>query len=348
MPHTAILLVNLGTPNSPDDWDVFHYLNEFLTDERVIDIPWLKRQALVRGIIVPKRFRESAATYRKVWSEDGSPLMAWGKKTCSLLQELLGNEYSVNLAMRYQSPSIPDVLKKIEQEDVSRLVVIPLFPQYASATSGSVHQKVMESIKSWNRIPDTRFINTYATHPKFIEAFAERGKEYPIDTYDHILFSFHGLPKKQLIKADRSGHCKGNGECCSQLNRKNQNCYSAQCYATAKAIAEKLNLSNYSICFQSRLGKDPWIEPYTSDAIASRAALGDKKLLVFCPAFVCDCLETIYEIGVEYQEEFVEAGGEKLDLVEGLNAHPLWIETLADLSNTQEWIRSEASATLTV
>jgi ferrochelatase len=188
----------------------------------------------------------------------------------------------------------------------------------------------MECLKDWPIIPEVTMINSFATHPKFIEAFCSIGKRYPLDDYDHILFSFHGLPKRQLERADRSGTCQKAERCCETLNDNNRGCYSAQCYATARAIAAGLELKKeqHSICFQSRLGKDPWIEPYTSDAITAQLKQGTKRILVFCPAFVCDCIETIDEIGVEYAKEFTDGGGEALDLVEGLNDDPAWIEAL--------------------
>lgn len=326
---TGILLVNLGTPDSHSKADVFRYLNEFLTDGRVIDFPWLRRQLLVRGIIVPFRYRQSAKLYRHLWTEEGSPLLVYGKAVQEKLQTSLGDQFKVSLAMRYQNPSISSGLEELKQARVKELIIFPLFPQYASATTGSVHQKVMEHVKNWEVIPKLTFINSYYDHPAFIEAFCQRGQQYPLSAYDHILFSFHGLPERQLRKADCGKQCL-TSDCCKKINAVNQFCYKAQCHATALAIANTLNIpsNRYTICFQSRLGKDPWIQPYTSDVIESCAKQGYKKLLVFCPAFVCDCLETLTEISVEYQAFFKEKGGEELQLVEGLNTHPAWIQAL--------------------
>lgn len=342
-PRTGVLLVNLGTPDSPDPKDVKRYLNEFLTDKRVIPLPWLKRQLLVRRIIVPRRYKESAESYSTIWTDEGSPLMVYGERVKKALQGSLGDQYQVELAMRYQNPTIEAALERLEAQDVSSLIILPLFPQYASATTGSVHQKVMELIKDWLVIPDVSFINSYPTYAPMIEAFCERGRRADVGKYDHVLFSFHGLPESQLRNANKFGHCLSKPGCCETLCRKNASCYSAQCYATAHAIAEGLKLSTdqYSVCFQSRLGKEPWIQPYASDTIQARQKAGDKTLLVFCPAFVCDCLETIEEIGMQYAEEFVEAGGERLDLVEGLNDDPSWVEALAQL------VRERESATTT-
>lgn len=326
----GVLLVNLGTPDSYQPKHVFRYLNEFLTDERVIDLPWLQRQLLVRGVIVPFRFKQSAELYKQVWTEKGSPLLIHGKEVQKKLQDVLGTSFRVSLAMRYQNPSIAVGLEELKR--VNEIIVLPLFPQYASATTGSIHQKVMELVKDWQVIPKMTFINSYSNDAGFIHAFCERGRQYDLESYDHILFSFHGLPQKQILKADCSQKCLTPG-CCQSLQSSNQFCYQAQCYATARAMVHQLNISeqNYTVCFQSRLGKDPWIQPYTSEIIHQAAEKGWKRLLVFCPAFVCDCLETTCEILYEYGNEFKKLGGERLDLVEGLNSHPAWIEALRQL-----------------
>jgi len=335
---TGILLVNLGTPDSPKTRDVYRYLIEFLTDDRVLESPWLIRQFLVRGIIVPSRYRQSSKSYHDIWTSKGSPLKAYGYQIQETLQERLGRNYVIELGMRYQNPSIETALKRLQQAAVDKLVILPLFPQYASATTGSIHQKVMEVISKWNIIPELQFVNHYSTHPRLIEAFCAVASPYPISNYDHVLLSFHGLPQSQLLKGDSCGQCLSKDSCCSAVTEANKNCYSAQCYATARALIEKLNLdaSQFSISFQSRLGKEPWLQPYTNEVITNLAKRGKRRLLVFCPSFVCDCLETIYEIGIEYAKEFKHAGGEKLDLVPGLNDHPAWIEALMDFIKERE------------
>lgn len=331
-PQIGVLLVNLGTPDSYHPLDVFRYLNEFLTDQRVIDFPWLKRQFLVRGLIVPFRYRQSAQQYKELWTEEGSPLLIHSRAVQKKLQASLGSQFHVSLAMRYQNPSIASALEELQQLQLKEIIILPLFPQYASATTGSVHQKVMHVIQHWPVIPALSFINSYPDHPAFIRALVEKGQEYPIESYDHILFSFHGLPERQIRKIDAQHHCFSQ-TCCHTLTQHNQFCYKAQCYATSRALAHQLNLSpsRYTICFQSRLGKDPWIQPYTSNVVAQCAKQGYKRLLVFCPAFVCDCLETIYEINQEYGKDFRHLGGEHLQLVEGLNSHPAWISALTSL-----------------
>ena len=320
----GILLVNLGTPDSSKKGDVRRYLTEFLTDKRVIDLPPLKRQLLVRGVIVPKRCRQVAKLYESIWTKEGSPLLVHGKRVEVLLQERLGVDYQVRLAMRYQNPSIEKGLEALR--DIDHLTIFPLFPQYASATTGSVHQKVFEVLSQWRSIPSLRFISRYEQHPALIEAFIAVAKDYALDSYDHILFSYHGLPERELKKADRTGLCLKEAECC----QKNPSCYVAQCFATSQGIAEKLQIpkEKWSQCFQSRLGKNPWIQPYTSSVIDRLAREGKKRVLVFCPAFVCDCLETLEEIQCRCKNEFIKKGGESLDLVQGLNSHPKWIDAI--------------------
>lgn len=332
MSEKGVLLVNLGTPDSYSYFDVFRYLSEFLTDPRVIDIPWIRRQFLVRGLIIPFRFRQSAEQYRKLWTERGSPLLFHSIDLRDHLQKALGPLFKVALAMRYQSPSIFHGLEELRKQDVKEIIIIPLFPQYASATTGSVHQKVMQYLQKWSIIPKLTFIDHYYDYPLLIDAFCERAKQYHLENYDHFLFSFHGLPERQIRKADRSGKCLSR-QCCDQLCKINHSCYRAQCHATAHAVSRNLGFEkkDYTICFQSRLGKEPWIQPYLSDVLESCVSRGLKRLLVFSPSFVCDCLETTIEITHEYGQKFKERGGEYLHLVEGLNSHPTWIEALRSL-----------------
>lgn len=325
--------MNLGTPDAPTKSAVYRYLKQFLLDPRVIDYPWLGRNLLVRGLILPFRTGSSTTLYKELWTEAGSPLMVYGQRLAEGVQAELGDEYVVELAMRYQNPSIESAVRKLMDAGIREITVLPLFPQYASATTGSVHQEVMRVLSKEQVIPRVNFISSYHDYPPMIGVFVRNAGQFDLSEYDHILFSYHGLPQRQLLKADRTGHCTGSGECCQKLVRNNQYCYTAQCYDTTRALVEKLELKkeSYTTCFQSRLGKEVWAKPYTSDVIAERAAKGDKKLLVFCPAFVADCLETIIEIGVEYRGEFEKLGGEKVDLVPGLNDDPRWIKAVAEL-----------------
>ena len=335
MGKKGVLLVNLGTPDSPKRRDVYKYLKEFLLDGRVIDINPVLRNILVRGIIAPFRSKESSEAYKELWTENGSPIKDFGFKLRDGVQQILGDSYKVVLAMRYQSPSIKEGIKELlNQEIVDEIIVLPLFPQYASATTGSVYEEVMDCVKGEFTLPNIKFINSYPTNEKMIDVFVKNAKNMSIEQYKHFLFSFHGLPERQLRKSDNSkAHCLKVDDCCNVNCESNKFCYSAQCHQTAHAIAKKLNLSKdqYTVCFQSRLGKDPWVQPYTSEVLDQKLEEGYDSILVFSPAFVADCLETTIEIGEEYKEEFIEAGGKILDLVPSLNDDPQWYEAVAEL-----------------
>jgi ferrochelatase len=328
----GVLLVNLGTPDAPTRSAVYRYLKQFLLDGRVIDINPISRNLLVRGIIAPFRSGKSAKEYKKLWTPEGSPLKIFGYNLRDGVQDILGEEFIVKLAMRYQNPSIESAIDELIESKVTQIIVVPLFPQYSSACVGSIHEEVMRLLSKRQGIPALKMIHSYFDYAPMIEAFAARGNQYDIESYDHVLFSYHGVPVRHITKGDDFNHCKL-GECCNTITPTNQHCYRANCFATTRAIAKRLNISedNYSLVFQSRLGNDPWLEPYTSDVIEKLAEQGKKRVLVFCPAFIADCLETVIEIGEEYQEEFEEFGGEKLQLVEGLNDHPLWIKAVSEL-----------------
>ncbi len=329
----GILIANLGTPDNPTRKDVNRYLNQFLTDGRVIDYPWLSRQLLVRGLIVPLRAGNSTKLYKRLWTEDGSPLKIYGDRVVTGVQQRLGDEYKVVLGMRYQNPSLDAAIEELLRARVDHVTVFPMFPQYASASTGSLHQEVMEILCKLQTIPGLTLIRDYYDHPKMIDVIVEHASTFDLESYDHILFSYHGIPQRQLRKADQEEHCLRDKSCCQNLTDINAGCYSAQCYATTRALVQRLKLdsADYTTCFQSRLGKEPWTQPYTSDVLKERAAQGDKRLLVFSPAFVADCLETIVEVEFEYQEEFEELGGEKLDLVPSLNDDPAWMDCIVQI-----------------
>ncbi len=335
-PKKAILLINLGTPDNATVPDVRRYLDEFLMDGRVIDIPALRRAFVVKGIIVPFRASASTKIYKEIWDDEtGSPLMYYSIRQKEMLQELLGDEYHVELAMRYQNPSIESALENLRKMMVDSIRVIPLFPQYASATNGSVIDRVMEIMRKWETFPELSFVNQFYDDELMLEVFAENARKHGLENYDHFLFSYHGLPIRQLKRVDANHtHDCERDECRERITEQNKFCYLAQSYATTRLLAERLGIAaeNYTVCFQSRLGKTPWIQPYTTDVLKDLAAKGKKRLLVFCPAFVADCLETIYEIGTEYAEEFAELGGEKVQLVESLNDDPKWIESLRQMA----------------
>ena len=330
--HTGVLLVNLGTPNSTSTKDVRTYLREFLMDGRVVDIPKPVRWFLVNSIIAPFRAPKSAAEYRKLWTDRGSPLKFYGEDVRDMLQSSLGEEYQVVLAMRYQNPSIAVGLAELQAAKVKNIIVIPLFPQYASATNGSVVEKVMAITQNWQVVPSIRFINQFPDHPAVIETFAERAQPFMAEEWDHVLFSYHGLPERQIRRAS-TGHCALNEKCCASFGPHNQYCYRAQCFLTSRKIAERLGIpkEKYTVTFQSRLGSDPWVKPYTDDTMQALAADGAKRLLVFSPAFVADCLETNIELGEALKEDFEELGGEHLQLVPSLNDHPRWVEGLKSM-----------------
>lgn len=331
---TGVLLVNLGTPDQPVRSAVYRYLKEFLLDRRVIDIPAIPRNILVRGIIAPFRSGSSAKLYKEVWTEKGSPLLLYGIRLKELLTERLGDDFKVALGMRYQNPSIQTALNELLDEQVDELIVLPLFPQYASATSGSVIDEVMRIMRKDDTILPTKFINSFYDNEKMIKVFAKNARKFDLESYDEILFSYHGLPQRQLRKGDRTkSHCLKIDNCCSSICDSNKFCYSAQCHSTTELIAKELGLKSdqYKTCFQSRLGKDPWTQPYTISLIEEVAKNDGKRILVFSPAFVADCLETLVEISVEYQEEFEEMGGEKVDLVASLNDDPDWIEAVEEI-----------------
>lgn len=331
---TGVLLVNLGTPDSPFVSDVRKYLREFLMDKRVIDIPFISRWLLVNLIITPFRAPKSAKIYQKLWEDRGSPLMFHGLDLKDKLIIKLGDEFVVSLGMRYQVPSIASALDELLAMNVSKIIVLPLFPQYASATTGSVMEQVMEELKGRLVLPEIDFISQYPDEELMIRTFAELGKTYMAKMdFDHFVFSYHGLPERQIKKSSIDGHCQLNATCCSGYHTKNQFCYRAQCFLTSRKLAEQLRLKEdqYSVFFQSRLGKEPWVQPYAENEIKRLAEQGKKKILVFCPSFTADCLETTIEVGHEFKALFIEHGGEEWQLVESLNAHDLWVESLTKM-----------------
>jgi ferrochelatase len=330
---TGVLIVNLGTPDSPSVPDVRKYLVEFLMDERVIDIPFINRWMLVNLIIAPFRAPKSAKIYQQLWTDEGSPLKFYGESVEKKLQKVLGDQYVVKLAMRYQSPSIDKGLNELRKQCFSEIIVVPFFPQYASASTGSVYKKVMETVKDWEVIPEIKFINRFLDHPKFVKGFVDLGKKYMEQhDYDHFVFSYHGVPERQITKGDVANVCQF-GSCCDTLTAKNQHCYRAQCFETTRLLVKGLGIpeGKYTVSFQSRLGKTPWVKPYTDEIIPELAKKGVKSVLAFSPAFVADCLETTIEVGEEYKELFEKEGGQHWQLVESLNDSDIWVDALKDM-----------------
>jgi ferrochelatase len=338
MKKTGVLLIQLGTPDSPSTSDVRTYLSEFLNDPRVIDLPWLARKLLVNGIIVPFRAPKSAKIYKKLWEHGNgvSPLLTYTQSVQKLLAERLQNDnITVEMAMRYQNPSMDVVLDRMHKANYEQIIIIPLFPQYASASSGSAIEKAMNLIRKWWVIPEIKIVSQFYDHPAYIDSIVERAKAFNFDDYDHILFSYHGLPERQVDKVYDNGLCEDQ-PCETSINEENKFCYKATSYATTRLIASKLGLkeSDYTVCFQSRLDKK-WLTPFSDVIVEEQGKKGAKKLLAFSPAFVADCLETIIEIGDEYQEIFEEHGGEKVQLVPSSNDHPRFIDCLEDLVRTR-------------
>ncbi len=328
MKKKGVLLVNLGTPDSTAVPDVRKYLREFLMDKRVIDVPFWKRWMLINLIIAPLRAPKSAKEYRNLFDEKGSPLKYYGFEARDKLRKIVSEEYQIELAMRYQSPSIQEGLESLK--NCASIHVIPLFPQYASASTGSVQDKVMELVKDWQIIPDIKFTSQFFEEELFLDTIVDNAKKMIKETdYDHFLFSYHGIPERHITKGSVGDHCKL-GSCCDVLSDNNRYCYRAQCFETTRLLAKKLDLSDdqYTVTFQSRLGKTPWIKPYTDVVLEELADAGKKKVLAFSPSFISDCLETTVEVGETYQEEFIEAGGEQWDLVPSLNVEDKWVECL--------------------
>ncbi|MBC7425488.1 MAG: ferrochelatase [Bacteroidia bacterium] len=329
----GVLLLNLGTPDSPETSDVRKYLREFLMDRRVIDIPAINRFFLINLIIAPFRAPKSAKIYKELWTKEGSPLKTTSIKVEKLLQDSLGVDYQVVLGMRYQNPSIEVALKKLENVGLEKIIIIPLYPQYASASTGSSHEEVMRIIKNWEIIPELRFLSEYSGNEQVVNIFAKLGRKYMAERkYDHFLFSYHGLPERQILKGSCNNYCKLS-TCCNSFNQYNRFCYRAQCFNTSRLLAKALNLSEkeYTVSFQSRLGKTPWIKPYTDNTIKDLVKDGKLNVLCFSPSFVADCLETTIEIGEEYKELFEKEGGKHWQLVESLNTDPEWIDCLATM-----------------
>ncbi len=335
MKKTGVLLIQLGTPDSPSVSDVRSYLSEFLNDPRVIDIPYLVRKILVNGIIVPFRAPKSAKIYKELWQlgEGESPLLTHSLKLQALLQEAFeGQDVTFELAMRYKNPSLDVVLERMRKANYDRIIILPLFPQYASASSGSAIEKAMNIIRKWWVIPEIKIISQFYDNDGYLNSIVENTKKFNLSDYDHILFSYHGLPERQVDKVyDGSDLCQDQ-PCETAINDHNKFCYKATCYATTRLIAARLGLSEdqYTVCFQSRLDKK-WLTPFSDKVVEDWAKKGAKKLLVFSPAFVADCLETLIEIGDEYQEIFEEHGGEKVQLVPSSNTHPLFVDGLREL-----------------
>jgi len=331
----GLLLVNLGTPDAPQTRAVRRYLREFLSDPRVLDIPALARWALLELAILPTRPARSAAAYRKIWTAEGSPLLVHGRALAARLEPALGAGWVVQLAMRYGNPSLASAMEKLAASGVRTITVLPLYPQYASSSTGSTLERVYALAgKAWN-VASLRAVPPFFDSPGFLEAWADVARPALAQARaDHVLFSFHGLPERHVRKSDVSGrHCLQSPGCCDVQVPENRWCYRAQCFSTARALSARLGLApaETTVSFQSRLGRTPWLKPYTDLLLPELAQKGVRRLAVVCPAFVADCLETLEEIGIRAREDFLRAGGEALTLVPSLNAHPAWVRAVVQL-----------------
>jgi ferrochelatase len=323
------LLVNLGTPDAPTTSAVRNYLREFLSDPRVIDIHPVGRALLLHLIILRTRPAKSAHAYQQIWdAERGSPLLAHSKDLAAGVAAELGDGWRVELAMRYGRPSIADALERLRGYD--RVVVLPLYPQHAASSTSTTNARVMElAAASWD-VAALDLVPAFHAEPGFLAAWDAVARPALAEARaDHVLFSFHGLPERQ-IKKSGDDRCLTDG-CCERAPGPPR-CYRAQCFATARALAERLGVTDYTVSFQSRLGRTPWIKPYTDVLLDELAKKGVKRLAVMCPAFVADCLETLEEIGLRARAQFKAAGGEELVLVPSLNATPAWIDAVCAIA----------------
>ncbi len=321
----GLILLNIGTPDAPDTASVRRYLREFLSDKRVIDLSAPLRYLILYAFILPFRPQRSAHAYQAVWTKEGSPLMTNSLILQSKLQKHLGENYDVVIGMRYGKPSIHQALNQLAH--CEHITVLPLFPQYSSAATGSAIEKVMDELRKKAIFPSLQIIRDFHQHPDFISAQAAQIKPY-LANHDYILFSYHGLPENHLKKGGCNPVC---ANACPSTMPIDKGCYRAQCLQTTSLLADRLSLTHYSSSFQSRLGRTPWIKPYTDFVLPELASKGIKRLAVACPSFALDCLETLEEIGIRAREQWLELGGETLTLIPCLNAEDGWIKVIASI-----------------
>lgn len=327
----ALLLINLGTPESATKKHVRKYLFNFLNDKRVIDLPWVARKLLVNLIIVPFRTSKSTKIYKKLWTPQGSPLLIYLNNLVEKLQKKLDKEYTVFGAMRYGKPALKTVLNKIKEKNFEELIVFPLFPQYASSTTGSIFDFLMQHIKTWEVFPKIRLIDQYYSHDAFIEAFSEQINKYNPDNFDKIIFSYHGLPIRQINKVHKHVNYQ-TCNCEKEMPTHGTHCYKATCYQTTRLLVQKTGMteSKTLTAFQSRLSEG-WLSPFADEVVKKQAKKGVKKLLIIAPSFVADCLETEVELNQEYKEIFEQNGGENFMMVKSLNDNNLWIDAICKI-----------------
>lgn len=332
MTKRAVLLANLGSPDAPETKPVRHYLNQFLMDPYVIQLPWLLRRLIVSLFVLPTRPKASAEAYRSVWMEQGSPLIVLSERLTQALQQQL--DMPVAMAMRYGQPSIEkQLLALCEDKAISEILYLPLYPHHADSTVTTSIDEARRVIKKHQLNVQLRVVQPFYDHPDYIQTLVKSAESYLQQDYDHLIFSYHGLPESHVTKLDESGaHCLKRNDCCESAHAAHKTCYRHQVMRTTQCFALQAGLAQnrYSVAFQSRLGRAKWLGPNTEDRLVELAQQGAKKVLVICPAFVTDCLETLEEIAIRGEEVFKDAGGESLTLIPCLNDHPDWVSLLAD------------------
>lgn len=338
----GLLLTNLGTPDAPEVPEVRRYLAEFLWDRHVIDINPVGRWLLLHGIILRARPKKSAHAYRQIWTDAGSPLLVYSRALAAAVQDELGADWNVQLGMRYGRPSLADALDAVLARPIERLVVLPLYPQYATSSTYSTLERVRDLVaKRGLKIPVVH-VRDFYQDAGFIEAQATVAREHLASfAPDMVLMSFHGLPERHLTRLDPArgtdqAHCLARPDCCDAVDARNALCYRAQSFATARALAKALGLpaDGYRVSFQSRLGRTPWIRPFTDELVPELARAGKRRLAVLVPSFTADCLETLEEIGLRARADFKAAGGEDLLQVPCVNAHPSWVSAVGALARS--------------
>lgn len=331
MTKKGVLLINLGTPDSAEPRAVYRYLKQFLNDPRVIDLPHVIRWVLINLLVIPKRYKKSSKAYQKIWTEQGSPLLVNSVNLEHALSAELGEGYKVALGMRYGNPSISLALASLK--DCGEIIAIPLFPQYSSAATGSAIENLMLHLaKGWN-IPQLFIKRDFYDHPGFIKAYAEVIKQNTANkAIDFFIFSYHGLPERHVVKSHCHTLCN-RIDACPDMDISNQYCYRAQCYSTSKLLAKALNLTQdqYAVAFQSRLGRTPWIKPYTDQLLPTLREKGINNIAVVCPSFVADCLETVEEVNIQIREQWAALGGQAFTFIPCLNDHPAWVKALGNI-----------------
>ena len=328
----AVLLISLGTPDSPSWFDVASYLSQFLGDSRVLStIPSFLRFILVNLIIVPTRTFSSSKSYKALWTDRGSPLKFHMEDLTEKVKNALQDSYDVEYAMRYKNPSLKNKLQDFEKRGYEEIILLPVFPQYSSAANGSFLDYALQQISKWNVIPSVKTVSQFYDNDAFLEAFKENILEFDLNSYDKIIFSYHGLPISQLDDTYSEGKCDDR-DCENGVSGDNHHCYKAACYETTKLLLNKLDINpdKTITAFQSRLSSN-WVKPFSDKVIEDFAENGVKNILVVSPSFTGDCLETIFEIGVEYEELFIEKGGQKLDYVPSLNSNDNWVKCIEDM-----------------